>query len=464
MGRRIVVIGGGAAGMSAASAARRTDPSCTVVVVEASDDAAWGRCGLPYHLSREVEDLESLRALQPSAIRERRGIDLRLATRATRFDADEHTVLLEHDGQEQRLEYDRLVVAAGSTSVHPRFAAGDDPRVRTLREFADARAIDHLVDTGRLRRVLVVGAGFIGLEVAEACVHRGVEVALVEATEQVLPGLDAPMAARLAETLTARVDLRLGTRLTELVPHPDHLEVRLDHGSIDPVDAAVLAIGVRPVATLALEAGAAPGPGGALLVDDRQRTNLPDVLAAGDCVAARHRITGAPAFVPLALAANRMGRVAGTVAAGGDAVFPGVVGTAVVRVFEQFVARTGLSLAEATRAGLPAVATDIVHRSRAGYVTGSEPVHVRLVHEQAGGRLLGGALLSVDQAAVARIDVIAAALHAGFGLEDLAELDLAYAPPFGPVRSPVLLAAETALTARDAPARAGGEQPAAVAR
>jgi NADPH-dependent 2,4-dienoyl-CoA reductase/sulfur reductase-like enzyme len=212
------------------------------------------------------------------------------------------------------------------------------------------------------------------------------------------------------------------------------------------VDAVILAAGVRAATSLAAAAGAATGPGGALLVDDRMRTSLPDMYAAGDCTAPRHLVTGRPAFVPLGPAANKTGRIAGTVAAGGDASFPGIVGTAVVKVFDLAVARTGLTLTEARAEGLPAVATDALGKSRAKYYPGASPVSVRLVHELS-GRLLGAQFVGSGDGVAKRVDVVAVALQAGFGVTDLAGLDLSYAPPYAPVYEPVLLAANAAAAA-----------------
>jgi NADPH-dependent 2,4-dienoyl-CoA reductase/sulfur reductase-like enzyme len=238
--------------------------------------------------------------------------------------------------------------------------------------------------------------------------------------------VDPEIAAVVEEHVRSHVDLRLGT---------DAIPLAADRS----LDVVVTCTGVRPAAGLLADAGARTGPGGAVLVDDRMRTSLPGVWAAGDCVAPYHRVLGAPAFVPLGPTANKTGRVAGTVAAGGDARFAGIVGTAVVKVFDLEVARTGLTLAEARTAGLPAIAADVVSRSRAKYYPGVRPLHVRVVHEP-GGRLLGAQFVGTEGAAK-RVDVVATALHAGLSVDDLADLDLSYAPPYAPVYDPVITAA-----------------------
>jgi NADPH-dependent 2,4-dienoyl-CoA reductase/sulfur reductase-like enzyme len=307
-------------------------------------------------------------------------------------------------------------------------------RVFTIRTLEDAIALRSLLDAGRVGHALVVGAGYIGLEMAEAFAVRGCAVTVVERLDRVLPGFDEPIASTVEAHVREHVDLRLGADLHEV---------------LDPApDVVVLATGVRPEATIAAAQGARTGPAGALLVDARMRTSLPDVWAAGDCIAPHHRVLGGPAFVPLGPTANKTGRVAGTVAAGGEAEFGGIVGTAVVKVFDLEVARTGLSVSDAEAAGLTSHATDVVHRTRAKYYPGSAELHVRLVHGE-GGRLLGAQLVGREGAAK-RIDVVAAALQAGMTVADLLGLDLSYAPPFAPVYDPLLIAAQAADRALEA--------------
>ena len=450
MSQRLVVVGGGAAGMSAASAARRVDPALEIVVLEAGGYSAYGMCGLPYFLSGTVARADALLAYPPAFFREKRRIDLRLQTRATRLEPDKHVIHYREDGREHRLGYHRLIVAAGGSPSLPPIPGIDNDHVFAVRTLEDAISLRSLLDAGHVGRALVIGAGYIGLEMAEALVQRGVVVTVAEELPRVMPNLDPPIAALVEEEVRRQgVDLRLGSRVDAIRSTDDGLEALIDR-QVVPVDAVVVAAGVRPAASVAAAAGAITGPGGALLVDDSMRTSLPDVLAAGDCIAPYHRVLGRPAFVPLGPAANKTGRVAGTVAAGGEARFPGVVGTAVVKVFDLAVARTGLTLAEAEAEGMHAVATDALGRSRAKYYPGAGPVSVRLVHES-GGRLLGAQLVGSGEGVAKRIDVVAVALQAGFSIEDLLALDLSYAPPYAPVYEPILIAAQAATTsARDA--------------
>ncbi|HEX3752548.1 MAG TPA: FAD-dependent oxidoreductase [Streptosporangiaceae bacterium] len=446
---RLVVIGGGAAGMSAASAARRADPDLDVVVCEAGGFAAYGLCGIPYYLGGMVPEPENLLAYPPATFREKRHIDLRLHTRVTGIDPGTRQVhlaagqrgapSLESPARES-LDYDALVVASGANPVRPPVPGLDERRVSTIRSLDEAIELRQLLDSGTVRHAVVVGAGYIGLETAEALVSAGLDVDVVEALPRVLATVDEPVAALVQAELERHTRLHLGTRL-EAVDRDDSSGglIAVVDGTEIATDLVVIAVGVRPATDLLIEAGAGHLPDRSVVVDEGMRTSLPDVYAAGDAVALPHLVLGRPAWVPLGPAANKTGRVAGTVAAGGSASFKGIVGTVAVKVFDLEVASTGLGLAEARAAGLDAVATDEVSRSRAKYYPGSSPLHVRLVHTRE-GRLLGGQFAGREGAAK-RVDVLATALYAGLTVADLAALDLSYAPPFAPVYDPVRAAA-----------------------
>ena len=462
---RLVVIGGGAAGMSAASAARRTAPDLDVVVCEAGGFAAYGMCGIPYYLGGVVPAAEDLLAYPPSEFRDKRGIDLRLHTWVSAIDPAAHQVRIAGgagadgggvDGGGP-LGYDALVLASGAGPVRPPVPGLDGPRVFTIRSLDEAIGLRKLLDSGTVRRAIVVGAGYVGLEAAEGLTDAGAEVEIVEALPRVLGNVDEPIAAVVQAELVRHARVRLGTRLDEVRDDGGELTAVLGGVEIH-TDLVVVAVGVRPVSDLLIQAGAEHLPDRSLLVDAQQRTSVPDVFAAGDCVALEHLVLGRPAWIPLGLAANKTGRVAGTVAAGGSASFGGIVGTAVVKVFGLEVARTGLTLAEAEAAGLAARAVDVVSRSRAKYYPGAQPLHVRLVYAPDGG-LLGGQLAGREGAAK-RIDVLATALHAGMTVADVAGLDLSYAPPFAPVYDPVLTAAIKASgsLASPSPSTVGGSR------
>ena len=441
---RVVVVGGGAAGMSAASAARRGTPAADVVVCEAGGFAAYGMCGIPYFLGGVVPAAEDLLAYPPAEFRDKRGIDLRLRTRVSAIDVAAHQVRTVSEGTDGTMDYDVLVFAAGASPVRPPVPGLTGPRVFTVRSLDEAIELRQLLEGGTVGHAVVVGAGYIGLETAEALVEAGVEAEVVEALPGVLGTVDEPLARLAQAELERHVKVRLGARLEEVREQadgtgPGRALTVVVGGTEIGTDLVVVAAGVRPATELLISAGAEHLPDGALIVDAQMRTSLPDVFAAGDCVALHHLVLGTPAWVPLGPAANKTGRVAGTVAAGGTASFSGVAGTAVVKVFDLEVARTGVTLTEARQAGLTAVATDVVSRSRAKYYPGATPLHIRLVHTP-DGKLLGGQIAGREGAAK-RIDVLATALLAGFTVADLAALDLSYAPPFAPVYDPVLAAA-----------------------
>lgn len=425
--------------MSAASTARRVAPELDVVVCEAGGFAAYGVCGIPYFLGGTVPEAEDLLAYPPSEFRDRRGIDLRLHTKVSAIDTRARQVHLTGPGADGPLRYDALVVASGATPVRPPVPGLGGPRVFTVRSLDEAIGLRMLLEGGGIRHAIVVGAGYIGLEAAEALVCAGAEVEVIEALPRVLGNVDEPAAELARAELERHTRLRLGARLREVREGGAGALTAVVDGAEIGTDLVVVATGVRPATGLLIGAGADHLPDRSVLVDASMRTSLPDVFAAGDCVALHHLVLGRPAWIPLGPAANKTGRVAGTVAAGGAATFAGIAGTAVVKVFGLEVARTGLTLAEARDAGLAAAATDVVSRSRAKYYPGAQPLHVRLVHTPE-GLLLGGQLAGREGAAK-RIDVLATALHAGLAVTDLAALDLSYAPPFAPVYDPVLAAA-----------------------
>lgn len=443
MSNRLVVVGSGAAGMSAASAARRTNSDLEIVVLESGNHAAYGLCGLPYYVSDVIAESDDLFAYRPEFFREKRRIDLRFGVEATRLDPDRKVLAVSQDGVGYELGYDSLVLATGGTPIVPGALATRSDRIFTVRNLDDAVRLHRLLDERNVRRALIVGGGYIGLEMAEALAERGVAVTIAEALPMVLPNFDGTVGERVhAELVRHGVDVRLGCRVESAIDDGSCLQVSMGDERIE-VDLMVAAVGVRAGSALGSDAGAVCGPGGALVVDEHMRTSLQSVFAAGDCIAPYHRILKRPAFIPLGPAANKTGRVAGINAAGGEARFAGVLGTAVVKVFDLAVARTGLTLAEAAAEGIDAIATQAVGKSRAKYYPGSESVTVRLIHRP-DGRLLGAQMVGVGDGVAKRIDVAAIALQAGFDVSALLDADLSYAPPFAPVYEPILLAAQAA--------------------
>jgi CoA-dependent NAD(P)H sulfur oxidoreductase len=442
---RIVIIGGDAAGMSAASQVRRRRPDWEVVVLEKSPFTSYASCGIPYFLAGDVADLDELVVVTPEEFRRQRGIDVRTGWEAVALDPDSHTVIATHNGDEvTHLTYDRLLLATGASPIVPDWSGAQLAGVTAVRSLGDAQRLQQQLDAG-VRRAVVVGAGYVGLELAEALRRRGVEVTVVEKLPGVMGGA-APQVTELtaAELERQGVKLLLETTVLGFAAEQGRLAgVETDHGTL-PAELAVVALGVRPNVELARAAGVPLGESGAIAVDERQRTGAADVWAAGDCAEAFHRVLGRAAWVPLALTANRQGRVAGTNLADGDETFPGIVGSAVTRVFDLVLARTGIDQATAQRAGIPWRSATATAPSKAHYFPGHEPLWVELLYRPDDLTLLGCWIVGHDMSAGKRCDVVATAISAGMTVVDLAGLDLTYAPPFAPVWDPVLQAANRA--------------------
>lgn len=445
---RLVVIGGVAAGMSAASRARRLRPDIEVVVFEKGADVSYGSCLLPYFVSGVIEDRRGVIRYEADFFRRERHIDVRTGTEVVSVDTKAKTVAFrDAGGTAGELSFDALVVATGATAFKPALSGIDMPGVFTLRTLPDAEALRETLESGSIRRGIIVGAGYIGLEMAESLAARGVEVTVIELLPRALSTFDPDMSELVEKKLARRgVILRTGTSV-------DGFEVGDSSESLGYVvagrqrlaaDLALVSIGVRPAVGLAKAAGIELGQSGAIKVDARQVTSEPSVLAAGDCCEAHNVVTGRPGWIPLGTTANKQGRVAGENAVGGNARFGGMAGTNITKIFDLEVSQTGLTLEAAAAEGLAAESVRIRATSRAHSYPGSAPVTVKLVFEKGTGRLFGGQIVG-GEGAGKRIDTLAAALHAGMTVRDLGGIDMAYAPPFSPVWDPVLVAANQAV-------------------
>lgn len=420
---RLLVIGGVAAGLSAAARARRIDPSLEIVVLEKGTDISYGACGLPYYLEGRVRRAEELIVHTPEYFRKERNIAVRTGARVVSISHPRREVTL--DGGE-RVHYDRLVIATGARPRTKDFEGATlPPHVFTLHTLEDAERLKAYLCDKQPKQAVVVGAGYIGLEAADALRRNGMAVAVVEQGPHVLGRGDAELTKAVRERLERfRVELQLNTRIS----------------AVERRELVILATGLRPNVEIAVEGGVEVGRTGAIRVDEHMETNLPGVFAAGDCAEAPHLVTGRPAYIPLGTTANKMGRVAGANAAGRRERFGGVVGTAILNIFGMGMAFSGLSVEQARREGFSPVAARIAAPSRPGYF-GGKPITVELVADAATRRLLGGSVWGED-GVEGRINVIATALHNRMRVEDLEQLDLAYAPPFATVWDPVLIAAQ----------------------
>jgi NADPH-dependent 2,4-dienoyl-CoA reductase/sulfur reductase-like enzyme len=442
---RIVVIGGVAAGMSAASQARRRDPRCDVIVLQRERDISYSACGMPYNIGDPARALDDLVILDAEAARAERGIDVRTCHEVTAIDvASRRLSVRDLDAaRAYELDWDRMVLATGASAVVPKLPGLDLPGVFALRDLTDARAIKRMLCETDVKRAVVVGAGYIGMEMADVLHGLGIEVTVLEKLDHVLPGFAPPIvdvAARELERQGVRVETGVGLRSVERAA--TDLIVRTDRGE-RRADLVIVSVGVRPNVELARSAGIIIGETGAIATDHAMRTNVPDVFAAGDCAEAWHLVLGRPAWIALGTTANKQGKVAGANAAGADERFGGIVGTAGFKLFDLEVARTGLGTAEIERFGFDAVSAVSQHHSRARHYPGDKPITTVLYAERASGRLLGAQMIGGDTVAK-RIDVFATTLHARMTLAQIEQLDLSYAPPFAPVYDPILIAAAVA--------------------
>lgn len=444
MAKRLVIIGGDAAGMSAATQARRmkTVAELEIVAFERSSRTSYAACGLPYLVGGLVASPAGLVARTPAQHRAK-GIDVRIRHEVTAIDVRASTVTVRDldSGQASAVHYDELLISTGASGILPNWPGVHAKGVLQLRTLDDAAAVEQLLAEGA-RRAVVVGAGYIGLEVAEGLLQRGLQVTVVERLDAPMGAvLDADMAVDVADAMRAAgIDLRLGTAVTGFTV--DEGRVTVVETAAGPVEAdfVVIGLGVRPNAELARAAGIGVGESGGIQVDDHLRTDTPHVWAAGDCVESHHRITGRSVVVALGTHANKQGRVVGTNLAGGDAAFGGVLGTAITRFKDMEIARTGLTEREAKATGLDAIGVTTEASSRAHYYPGAEPMKIKLIVERGSGRLLGAQIVG-GTGAGKRIDVLATALWNGMTVAEVAGMDLSYAPPFSPVWDPVLLAA-----------------------
>lgn len=437
---RLVVIGGVAAGMSAASRARRINPEMEVVVLEKGERISYGTCGLTYLVSGIVARPEDLLVYTPDFFREKRGIEVRTGHEAIELVPGQKRMVVRRGSEVSTLDYDKLVLATGGAPAED-IPGTDAACVFDCNSLARAMALRTFIEERHPKQGVVIGGGYIGLEAAEALCAWQMRVTLLERSETLLDNLEPELEKIVRRRLAAHgIQVNTGAAVSAITPRAGGgANVLYGAQNVAAADVVVLATGVVPRIRLAVEAGIAPGPTGAIAVDEQMQTNVPSIYAAGDCVEVRHLVTGKPAYVPLGTTANKQGRAAGENAAGGNATFPGVVGTLVTRVFELEVGKTGLNLAEARQHGFPAEAVAIESISRAKYFSG-KPLGVNLVFDRESGRLLGGQLAG-EEGAARRVDVLATALTTRMTLSEFVHLDLGYAPPFGPVYDPLLVAA-----------------------
>ena len=438
-GKRIVIVGGVAGGASAAARARRLSEDAEIVMFERGEHISFANCGLPYHIGGVIADRNRLLVQTPEAMRKRFRIDVRVRSEVTRIDRDaREVVVVDHaTGREYRQPYDALVLSPGAEPVRPNIPGIASPRVLTLRNMADMDAIMAAIDANPTGKALVIGGGYIGLEMAENLRDRDMEVVLVELANQVMGPADPEMAAPLHQELKLNgVDLRIGTSVTAFKDTGQAVEATLSDGHTVSCGLAVLAIGVKPEVTLAREAGLAIGTLGGIAVDDHMHTDDPAIYAVGDAVEVKDYLTNTAALIPLAGPANRQGRIAADNIFGRDSVYKKTQGTAICKVFNLAIGMTGLNEKTAKRADVSYEKVYVHPASHASYYPGASPISLKLLFDPNDGKVLGAQAVGtagVDK----RIDVLAMAIRAGLTVYDLEEAELSYAPPYGSAKDPI---------------------------
>ncbi|WP_291045878.1 FAD-dependent oxidoreductase [Herbiconiux sp.] len=438
----LVAIGGSDAGISTALRARELDPTVDVTVVVADSYPNFSICGIPYYFSREVQPWQSL-AHRTHADLEATGMQLRLDTLATSIDvAGQQLTVRDQNGQESTIAYDELMVGTGASpstagilGIGGPDGLGPDDGVHLLHSMGDTFALERYLDERQPETAIIVGAGYVGLEMAEALTVRGLQVTQLQRGPEVLSTLDPELGSLVHDELTRHgVDVVTNARVEAVSRDGGHLTVtgfENGDGFARTADLVLVVVGVRPNTSLLTDAGATTGPGGAVMVDEQMRTGLPHVWAAGDGVVTHHRLLGVT-YLPLGTTSHKQGRVAGENAIGGDARFAGSLGTQVVKVFDLVAARTGLRDHEGIAAGYTPLSGTAIADDHKAYYPGAKPLSIRITGDTDNGLLLGAQLVGARGAEIAkRVDTYAVALHHGMTVEAMSDLDLSYTPPLG---------------------------------
>ena len=439
MGKKIVIVGGVAGGATAAARLRRLDESAEIVVLERTGFVSYANCGLPYYVGGVIKEKSALTLQSPESFRIRFNIDVRVLSEVTAIDRENKTVTVKNlaDGSEYTESYDKLILSPGAKAMVPDTPGVESRRVLKLRTVEDALEMRRIVEEEKPERAVVVGGGFIGLEAAENLMEAGVQVTLLQRSEQVLPPLDWDMACELHDHMRKKgLDLRFKHSVESYEEIPGGVRVHVVGKESIDCSFVVLAVGVVPESELAKAAGLALGPKGSIDVDSHMRTSDPDIYAVGDAVPVLDPLTGKLKLTPLAGPANKQGRIAADNICGIDSEYKGTIGSTVIKVFDLTAACTGLNEKAAKAAGIAYERIVGYWGNHAGYYPGAENMLVKVLFAPDTGRILGAQIVGsagVDK----RIDVFATAIRAGLTGADLAELELSYAPPYGSAKDPV---------------------------
>lgn len=448
MSEKLIVIGGTAAGLSAASKAKRLQPDLEIEVFEKSGYISYGACGLPYFVGGIIENPEDLVSLTVEQITQQRGIPTYIHHEVIRINRKEKTVTVKNmDTEEESVHtYDKLVIATGARPVRPSIPGIEAKGIYYLRTVEDGIRLKQVVKAEGKKQAVIVGGGFIGLEVAEEMALSGIEVHVFEQLERLLPFLEKGFSQAIQDTLAEHgVAVHLGEKIEEILTvNGTARGIKTEGGQIVAADFILMSIGVVPNTELARDAGLQLGIKGAIAVNDEMQTSDPLIWACGDCSQTKNRITEKPVYIPLGTTANKQGRIAGENVAGGHETFKGVLGSMVTKVFNLYIAATGLSLRQAEEAGYDAVSSVITKGDRASYYPGSQDNQICLIFEKKSGRLLGAQGIGSESVA-GRMNVFVTAITCGMTVSEINDLDLVYAPPVAPVYDPILIAASQAM-------------------
>ena len=439
---KIVIVGGVAAGATAAAKVRRLSPTAQITMFEAGPDISFANCGLPYYIGGDIKSRSKLILQSPESFNEQYQVDVHVNTRITQIDREKKQIkaMNVRTGETAWHTYDKLILAQGGRPIKPKIKGADHSHVFTLWTLEDMDRIAHHIDEKKPKEAVVVGGGFIGLEMVEALVYRGIKVHLLEMMPHVMAAMDAETAGFIEqEMFSYGVNIQTGKSVIGI----RQKTVELNDGTQLNADMVIMSIGVRPTLQLAIDAGLEIGESGGLLVDEYLQTSDQDIYAAGDMVEINHRVSGKKVRIPLAGPANRQGRIAAENILGGKHPYKGAMGTSILRVFEAVAGITGLSLKQARALGLPADAVVVHKEHHTSYYPGAEQVSVMLIYNRETGEILGGQTAGY-KGADRRLDVIASAIAGKMTIHDLADVDFAYSPPLGTANDAVNMAAYTA--------------------
>ncbi len=431
---KTIIIGGVAGGASAAARLRRLDETAEIIILERGEFISFANCGLPSYIGGTITNRENLTLQTPESFKARFRIDVRIFNEAIKIDPEAKTVTVKNlrTGETYAETYDNLILSPGAEPIKPNIEGIDRDMVFTLRNIPDTMKIKNYINTAKPKSAVVVGGGYIGVEMAENLAEAGLDVSVVELADHLITSLDPDMAADVHRYIKAKgIRLYLQNGVTAICEH----SVVMQKGEI-PADIVILSVGVRPETALAKACGIQVNPRGSIVVDGGMRTNLPDIYAVGDAVEVKDFITDRPAFIPLAGPANKQGRIAADNIAGYSREYTGTQGSAVLKLFDMTVATTGLSETSAKAAGIAYDKTYTYSGSHASYYPGASNMSIKVLWDKATHKLLGAQIVGFD-GVDKRMDVLATAIRFGAKVTDLANLELCYAPPFGSAKDPV---------------------------